>query len=327
MRRREFIALFASAIGAWPLAARAQQSVLSVIGFLSSRSPDEPASVVAAFRQGLNESGYFEGQNIAIEFRWAHGQYDRLPALAADLVGQQVALIVAAGGDVSALAAKTATSTIPVVFTGSDDPVRFGLVTSLNRPGGNVTGFSLIGAALETKRLELLHELIPQASAIAALINPNYPAAESQLKEVQEHADRLGVRPVMLTASTEREIDAAFATLVQQGAAALLVGNDPFFNSRREQLVALAARHALPAIYNQREFAAAGGLISYGASFTDNYRQVGIYVGKILKGVKPADLPVVQPTKFELVINLGTAQALGIEVPPSILLRADEVIE
>ena len=282
---------------------------------------------MAAFRQGLSETGYVEGQNVAIEYRWAEGRYDRLPALAADLVGRKVDVIVTSGGDPAALAAKNATSTIPIVFTVGGDPVAAGLVASLARPGGNLTGVSILAVELMPKRLELLSELVPQARVIALLVNPNNPNAERIMRDVQEAARAKGVQLHILKAGTESEIDAAFASLVQLQAGALVVGADPFFNSRREQLVALAARHAVPAIYEWREFAAAGGLISYGASLTAAYRQVGIYAGKILKGAKPADLPVQQPTTFELVVNLKTAKALGLTVPPSILARADEVIE
>jgi putative ABC transport system substrate-binding protein len=282
---------------------------------------------VAAFHQGLSETGYVEGQNIAIEFRWAEGRYDRLPALAADLVGRRVNVIVTQGGTAVAVAAKNATSTIPIVFIVGGDPVGDGLVASFPRPGANLTGVTIITVELMPKRLELLAELVPQVSVIALLVNPKSASGERQIKDVQEAAREKQVQLRILPASAENEIDAAFATLVQMRAGALVVGADPFFNSRREQIVALAARYAVPAIYEWREFAVAGGLISYGPSFPAINRQVGVYAGKILNGAKPADLPVEQPTKFELVINLKTAKALGLTVPPSTLARADEVIE
>jgi putative tryptophan/tyrosine transport system substrate-binding protein len=325
MRRRELMLLLGGAMTA-PPAVGAQQKAMPVIGFLASGSPGPFAPYVAAFRQGLSEAGYVEGQNLAIEYRWAEGRYDRLPALAADLVGQKVDVIVAAGPP-SALAAKSATSTIPIVFVIGTDPVELGLVASFARPGGNLTGVSTMGTELMAKRLELLSELVPRAGVFALLVNPNYPQAERIMRDVQEAGRAKGVQLHILKAGTESEIDAAFATLVQLQAAALLVGADVFFTIRREQLVALASRHAVPAIYYSREFAAAGGLISYGASTPAANRQVGIYAGKILKGAKPADLPVEQPTTFELVIDLKTAKALGLTVPPSILARADEVIE
>jgi putative ABC transport system substrate-binding protein len=299
---------------------------MPVIGFLSSLSPGPSAPFTAAFLQGLSETGYVDGNNVAIEYRWAEENYDRLPALAADLVGHKVDVIVTVGGGGVALAAKNATSTIPIVFSGGD-PVALGLVASFARPGGNLTGFSILTGELSPKRLALLSELVPQAKVIALLVNPNSPIAKRIIGDVQEAARAKGVQLSVLNASTEGEIAAAFAALVQLQAGALVVGNDPFFNNRREHLVALASRHAVPAIYEWREFAVAGGLISYGTSLTSVYRQHGGYTGKILKGAKPADLPVQQPTTFELVVNLKTAAALGLTVPQSLLARADEVIE
>jgi putative ABC transport system substrate-binding protein len=300
-----------------------------VIGFLSSGSSatSAHASYMDAFRRGLNDAGFIDGQNVTIDYRWAEGHYDRLPALAADLVGRQVAVIFAAGGPDPGRVAKAATSTIPIVFFSATDPVRAGLVPNLNRPGGNITGVSIMGAVLEGKRLGLLHELVPKASTIAILIDPNYPSAKVEEQDAQEAAGRLGLTPVVVSAGTERDIDAAFATLAQRGAGALLVTQNPFFLTRQEQLFALALRHALPTMYSSREYAVNGGLASYGPDFRDGVRQAGIYVGKILKGTKPADLAVMQPTKFELVINLKTAKALGIEVPATLLAHTDEVIE
>ncbi len=326
MRRRELVLLLGGAMTA-SRALRAQQKAMPVIGYLESGAAGASAPLVAAFRQGLSETGWVEGQNLAIEYRWAEHPYDRLPALAADLVGRKVDLIVAAGGFLSALAAKSATSTIPIVFTGVSDPVGAGLVASLARPGGNITGFSPFQLEMMPKRLELLTELVPQAGTIALLVNPNDPNTERVLQVVPEAARTKGVQLSILNASTEGGIDAAFPTLVERHAGALLVPADPFFNSRREQLLGLASRHAVPAIYAWREFPVSGGLISYGPSLPAMRRQAGVYAGKILKGAKPADLPVQQPTVFELVVNLKTAKELGLIVPPSILSRADEVIE
>ena len=327
MNRRDMVLGLAGAALAWPLAARAQQKGMPVVGFLSAGSPGPWAALVAAVQQGLSDTGYVEGQNLAIEYRWAEDRNDRLPALAAELVGRKVDLIAAIGGPASALAAKNATATIPIVFSSVGDPVAEGLVASLARPGGNVTGFSNIGTELTPKRLELLSELVPEARVIALLVNPNNTAHEGLARDLQEAARSKGVQLPILKAATESEIDAAFASLVQLHAGALLIASDTFFFARRQQLLALESRHAVPAIHWRREFTASGGLISYGPSFPAMYRQAGIYAGRILKGAKPADLPVQQPTIFELVINLKTATALGLTVPQSILARADEVIE
>jgi ABC-type uncharacterized transport system substrate-binding protein len=324
--RRAFITLLGSAAAAWPLAARAQQRAMPVIGFVGSRSLKDSVALVAAFRVGLGETGFSEGRNVPIEFRWAEGHYDRLPALAADLVRRQVAVIVTAG-DPSVLAAKAATASIPIVFVAGVDPLRYGLVTSINRPGGNVTGVSVLSEVLEPKRLELLRELVPTAAAVAMLVNPRNRRTEFDTKNVQEAAGSMGLQFIVLNASTESEIVAAFADLVQQGAGALIVAAEPFLISQSEQLAALAAHHAIPAVHAYREFAAAGGLMSYGPGLADAYRQAGIYTGKILMGAKPADLPVEQSTRVELVINLKTAKALGLTLPLPLLGRADEVIE
>jgi putative tryptophan/tyrosine transport system substrate-binding protein len=327
MRRREFIAVISGAV-TWPLVAQAQQP-MPVIGFLNAASPGPLRQQIIAFLGGMKESGYVEGQSVAVEYRWAEGQYDRLPALVADLVRQQVSVIVSGGGAPAVLAAKAATTTIPIVFSLGTDPVGLGVVVSLNRPGGNITGVYQFTSGLEAKRLGLLHEMVPKATTIAVLVNPNYTDAESQLRDAQEAATRLGMQLVVVRANAESDFAAAFSTLVRQQAQALLVCSSPFFNARRQQLVVLAARHSMPAIYEWREITEAGGLMSYGTGLADAYRQVGVYAGQILRGAKPANLPmpVVQSTKFELVINLSTAKALGLEVPPTLAARADEVIE
>ena len=326
MTRRELLLLVGGAMTAGR-GLRAQQKAMPVIGFLGLTSPGPFGPYMAALHQGLAETGYIEGQNVAIEYRWAEGRKDRLPALAADLVARKVDVIVTSGGSPPVRAAKAASSTIPIFFIGVADPVATGLVPSLARPGGSITGFSNMSGALTPKRLELLSELIPRANVIVLLINPNAPDNEPMLRDVQEGARTRGLQLHIVKAGTEGEIDAIFATLVQLRAGALVVDSDPFFNSRREQLVALAARYAIPAIYEWREFAAAGGLMSYGPSLTGIWRHAGAYVGRILAGANPADLPVERPTKFELVINLKTAKALGLTIPPLILARADEIIE
>ena len=326
MRRREVITLLGGAAVAWPIAARAQQAAMPVIGFLRSSSIERSMHLVTAFRQGLKEAGYSEGQNVAIEYRSAEGQYDRLPALAADLVRRQVRVIVATGTLAPAMAAKAATSTIPIVFTG-EDPVSAGLVASLNQPGGNATGVSTLTTDIASKRLGLLHELAPRATTIALLNNPTIRAGEGYLQDLQSAARSLGKQIRVLDAVNEGEIDAAFVAMARERPDALLLGTDPFLVSRREQVVALANHYRMPALYTWREFAEVGGLLSYGPIHTEPYRLVGIYTGRILKGAKPAELPVIQSTKFELVINLKTAKTLGFEIPPTLLARADEVIE
>jgi putative ABC transport system substrate-binding protein len=325
LKRREFISLLGGAAVSWPLVSRAQQPLIPVVGFLSGRSPAESAGVVAAFRKGLSETGYAEPGNVSIDFRWAEGQSDRLPALASELVHRPVDVIAALGG--SDIAAKAATTTVPIVFGSGGDPVEIGLVASLNRPGGNVTGATFLTAALGAKRLGLLRELVPGAEVIALLANPNYYLGPVQIRDVEEAARALGQKLVVLDGGTDEKIEAAFAALAPQHVSALLVGSDPFFDTRRESLVALALQHRVPAIYQFREYAVAGGLMSYGTSITDMYRLVGLYVGRVLKGEKPADLPVMQVTKFELVINLATAKALGVQISDNLLSLADEVIE
>jgi putative ABC transport system substrate-binding protein len=326
MKRREFITLLGSAATTWPFAARAQQQTIPVVGFLSPGSPGPLRPQIAAFEEGLKQSGYIKGRNVAVEARFAEGQFDQLPALASDLVRRQVAVLVVTS-NAGTLAAKQATTTIPIVFSIGEDPVKLGVVASLSRPGSNMTGVYQFTTGLEAKRLGLLHEMVPQVATIAVLINPNFPASGTQLRDVQEAATQLGVQLVIARANVESDFDVAFSTFVQQRPGALLVCASPFFNSRRQQLIVLAARHSMPAIYEWREFAEAGGLMSYGTQLSDAYRQAGVYAGRVLNGEKPADLPVMQVTKFEFVINLSTAKALGIKVPPTLAARADEIIE
>jgi putative tryptophan/tyrosine transport system substrate-binding protein len=328
VRRREFMGLLGGAAVAWPISARAQQSAIAVIGYLGSESPDAFAGRLRAFRQGLSETGYVEGKNVAIEYRWAENQHDRFPPLLADLVRREVTVIVAVTGTPPALAAKAATTTIPIVFVTAGDPVVLGLVASLNRPGGNLTGIATLTVELGPKQLEMLRELVPTATIIALLVNPTNPTnAETLSRDLQAAARTLGLQLHVLHASTERDFDAVFASLLQLRASALVIGSDPFFNSRSQQLAALALRHAMPTMYPFREYAISGGLISYGNSFADAHRQVGVYTGRILKGERPADMPVQQAAKVELIINMKTAKALGLTVPLPLLGRADEVIE
>jgi putative ABC transport system substrate-binding protein len=324
MRRREFLSVLGGTAVGWPLVVRAQQPALPTIGFLSSRTSKQAEYLIAAIHEGLKEIGYIEGQNVAIEYRYAEGQYDRLPALAADLVRRKVAVMVAGGTSSPAIAA---TQTIPIVFTSGSDPVAIGLVNSLNRPDGNVTGATFYSGALGAKQMELLSELAPKTRTFGLLVNPNIASAASQIRDTQSAASAIGRELHMLNAGTERDIDAAFAALAKLPNPALVVSVDPFFDSRPNQLVELAARYALPTVYYLREFVQAGGLMSYGASIIDTYRQAGIYAGRILKGEKPADLPVLLPTKFELAMNAKTAKALGLTIPPKLLFTADEVIE
>jgi putative ABC transport system substrate-binding protein len=327
MLRRDFITLLSGAVTTWSPAARAQTPTMPVIGFLGSASPEGYAPFIGGFLRGLKEAGFIDGENVAINYLWAEGQYDRLPALASNLVAKRVSVLVAAGGLPPSLAAKNATKTIPIVFTLGSDPVKFGLVASLNRPGGNVTGVSLFAYMLDAKRVELMHVLVPGAATIALLANPNNPQADAQLADVDAAARTFGQKLIILKASSDSDIEEAFAALAQKGVSALLVSADPFFLSRRHQIVAAVVRHAIPAMYEWRQFAEADGLMSYGVDLVDAYRQAGVYVAKVLNGAKPADLPVLQPTKFEFVLNLKTAKKMGIDLPAKLLALADDVIE
>jgi len=327
MRRRDFIALVGSGVAGWPLAARAQQPTMQLVGWLSARSPREAESVLQAFLQGLGEAGYFEGKNVTIEYRWAEGHYDRLPALAAELVQRQVAVIAATGGEPSPLAAKAATASIPIVFTAGGDPVEAGLAASLNQPGGNATGTTIMGIEMGPKRLDLVRQLVPNATSVAMLVNPKFPLGSTEARDVQAATRSLGMRFDVLFASTEGEVDAAFTDIVRQKTDLLIIATDPFLLGQRDQLVGLAARYAVPTMYFLREFVEAGGLISYGPDIANGYRQAGVYTGRILSGAKPAALPVWRPTHFLLILNLKTANALGLAVPDRLLALADEVIE
>jgi putative tryptophan/tyrosine transport system substrate-binding protein len=326
MRRREAIRLVGCA-AAWPLAAWGQQAAVPVIGFMSGRSPADSDYLVDAFRQGLREAGYFEGETISVEYRWADGDYDRLPGLASDLLRRNVLVLVAVGGDLSAVAAKRATSSVPIVFGMGGDPLKAGLVASFNRPGGNATGFTLLTNQIEPKRVGLLHELVPSVSLLGALINPSFPPAARELEDIENATRSINQSLFVARAINDAELEAAFASFVEQRVGAVLVAAAPFFDTRSTQIIALAAKHRLPAMYQFRQYAVAGGLISYGPSITDSYKQAGVYAGRILRGAKPGDLPVLQPTKFEMVINLKTANALGLAIPNTMQLLADEVVE
>jgi len=327
VRRRDFIAFLGGAAAVWPQIVRAQQPAMPLVGFLSSRSPGESADLVVAFNKGLGEAGYVDGQNLAVEYRWGEGQYDRLPNMAADLVRRGVAVMVTTGGEPAALAAKAATSTIPIVFAVGGDPVKAGLVESFSRPGGNATGVSVLTTTPESKRLGLLHELVPGAKLVGALINPDYQVAEAQAQELRSASGTIGLGLHIAYAKNDAELESALETLAREQADALLVSADPFFDTRRDRIIAFVAEHRMPAVYQFRQYAVAGGLMSYGVSLPDGYRQAGVYAGQILKGAKPADLPIFQLTRFEFVINLKTAKSLGLEVPAMLLARADEVIE
>jgi putative tryptophan/tyrosine transport system substrate-binding protein len=327
MQRRDFIRLIGGAVAAWPLAARAQQPSMPVIGFMSARSPEDTGRELEAFHKSLREGGFVSGENVNIEYRWARGDYGQLPTIAAELVQRRVAVLVATGGDASARAAKEATAIIPVVFNAGTDPVKDGLVQSFNRPGGNVTGSVILTEAMEQKRFGILRETAPEVILFGAIVNPNYPASADQMRDLEKAAPKLGRQLFVARASSDAELDGAFAALLREQVGALLVASDPYFDTRRSRIIAFAAQNRLPAIYQFRQYAVEGGLISYGPSITDAYRQVGLYVARILKGEKPADLPILQPTKFDFVINLKTAKTLGLSVPPTLVARADEVIE